>query len=277
MPRPPPLKNMATGRSDYSDYQILTPRTSHSRSGQAEEALEDVELEPYDVDEHKAYQSEPLLASSTSASFPPTGLRNRGDDQEQALAESNPFYPSFMSCAKNIPLGLGILLAFVLFIMILISLKKPEALLRAIGEGNMTIDENSGSPQEEITDSIFYNSSDSNIISYENYTNFPLHPISYLYECNKLTHGFMAPTEYWSDHHKDVPHRAVIDKHGPEGYRNEVCKSTITYMLGGHVGLLADLALMGQVAALAREVKSTCAIGFVKHSPSFVCSEIELS
>lgn len=261
MPRPPPLKNLATGRSEHSDYQILTPRTPHSRAGQAEEALGDIELEPYDDDEHRTYhqqQSEPLLASSASASFPPSGVRNRGDDRDQASAKSNRFYPSFASFAKNIPLGLGILLSFILFVMILISFKKPEVLLQAIGEGNITIDEKgpSGSQQEEIAPPpIFYNSSDPNIISYENYTNFPLRPITYLYECNKLTHGFMTPTAYWLDHHKDVPHRDAIDEHGlPEGYRNDVCKSTITYMLGGHVGLLADLALMAQVAALAREV-----------------------
>ena len=245
MPRPPPLKNIATGRSEYSNY-ILTPRTPHSRSGQAEEALGDIELGD---DEHKTYhqqQFEPLLASSDSASFPPSGLRTRGDDWVKANK-----FSSFKSFAKNIPLGLGILLSFILFVMILISFKKPEALFQAIGGGNMTID---GYSKEEITP-IFYNSSDPNIISYENYTDFPLRPIVYLHECYKLTHGFMVPTEYWLDHHKDVPHRAAINEHGlPEGYRNEVCKSTITYMLDGHVGLLADLALMAQVAALAREV-----------------------
>ena len=256
MPRPSPLKNLATGQSEYSHYQILTPRTPHSLSGQAEEALGDAELEPYDDDGHYQQQSEPLLASSASASFPPSGLRIR-DDQDQASAKSNRFYPYFMSFAKNIPLGVGILLSFILFVMILVSLKKPEALLQAIGEGNITIDANPGHPQEEIAPPIFYNSSDPNIISYENYTDFPLRPIDYLNECNKLTNGFMAPTIYWSDLHKDVPHRPAIDEHGlPEGYRTEVCKSTITYMLNGHVGLLADLALMAQVAALAREVRS---------------------
>lgn len=34
----------------------------------------------------------------------------------------------------------------------------------------------------------------------------------------------------------------------------KVCSSTITYMLGGTVGLSADLALIAQAAALAHEV-----------------------
>jgi len=34
-----------------------------------------------------------------------------------------------------------------------------------------------------------------------------------------------------------------------------ICSSTITYMLDGTVGLSADLALLSQAAALAREVR----------------------
>lgn len=49
-------------------------------------------------------------------------------------------------------------------------------------------------------------------------------------------------------HHDEAP-----DYQLPEG-ETAVCSATITYMLDGSVGLLADLALMAQVAALAREV-----------------------
>lgn len=38
------------------------------------------------------------------------------------------------------------------------------------------------------------------------------------------------------------------------GKGDKICASTMTYMLDGKVGLMADLALMAQVAALAREV-----------------------
>ncbi|KXN90091.1 hypothetical protein AN958_05096 [Leucoagaricus sp. SymC.cos] len=43
----------------------------------------------------------------------------------------------------------------------------------------------------------------------------------------------------------------------PEGERTAVCSKTITYVLDGEVGLLADLALMAQAAALARERNRT--------------------
>lgn len=53
----------------------------------------------------------------------------------------------------------------------------------------------------------------------------------------------------------DVAHHD--DNKVAEGQRTAVCTSTITYMLDGEVGLLADLALMAQAAALAREVGAT--------------------
>lgn len=53
-------------------------------------------------------------------------------------------------------------------------------------------------------------------------------------------------------HHDDV-----TNYHLPEGLRSKVCQKTITYQLDGHVGLLADLALMAQAAAHAREVCAT--------------------
>lgn len=52
-------------------------------------------------------------------------------------------------------------------------------------------------------------------------------------------------------HHDDV-----TDYHLPEGERTTVCSSTVTYQLDGHVGLVAELALMAQAAALAREVRT---------------------
>jgi hypothetical protein len=53
----------------------------------------------------------------------------------------------------------------------------------------------------------------------------------------------------------DVAHHD--DNKVAQGQRMAVCTSTITYMLDGEVGLLADLALMAQTAALAREVGTT--------------------
>jgi hypothetical protein len=208
----------------------------------------DIVLEQFDEKDHGIYQqqSEPLLASSASSSFPPSGYRSRGDDDGLDNTRGKRSYLLIM--AKRIPLVLGIVLAFILFVMIILSLKRPDVLLHIIGEANITAGNVEGSISPHP------NTSDPNLISYENYTTFPLLPIEYLAECNKLTHGFMHHEAYWEHKPQDVPHRAQIDEHGlPEGYRNAICNSTITYMLDGH-GLMAELGLLSQVAALAREV-----------------------
>jgi hypothetical protein len=67
---------------------------------------------------------------------------------------------------------------------------------------------------------------------------------------------FMQPMKFWSGE-KDVVHHDHIDPGkypAPEGLPTQICSKTITYMLDGHVGLLADLVLMAQAAGLAREV-----------------------
>lgn len=56
-------------------------------------------------------------------------------------------------------------------------------------------------------------------------------------------------------HHDDV-----TDYHLPEGETTTACSKTITYQLDGTVGLTADLALMAQAAALAREVGSRACV-----------------
>jgi hypothetical protein len=81
------------------------------------------------------------------------------------------------------------------------------------------------------------------LISYENYTKFPLTPEQYRAECRKAS-GEMMHMAYWADMMMDVPHRRALG----------VCKSTVTYMLGSEVGLMGDLALLAQVAALADSV-----------------------
>jgi len=214
-----------------------------------------IELEQYEVDDHsndhstyQRQQSEPLLASSSGPIFPPSRYRSREDDS--VIKGKRSFFAVTAAFVKHIPLVLGIALAFVLFVSIIISFKRPDTLLRFIGAINATAFDDAApliSPHS--------NTSDRNLISYENYTNFPLLPTEYAAECNKLMHGFMRHGEYWEYRPQDVSHHEKIDEHGlPEGYRNAVCNSTITYMLGGHAGLLAELGLMSQIAALAREV-----------------------
>lgn len=106
---------------------------------------------------------------------------------------------------------------------------------------------------EQISDvSVTHNSSMTlaHIISYENYTVFPLQPEQYLAECRALTGNFMPNTGYWT-----TPSMGIADVvHPLDDGRTDVCLSTITYMLDGRVGLMADLALVAQTAAMAREV-----------------------
>jgi hypothetical protein len=72
----------------------------------------------------------------------------------------------------------------------------------------------------------------------------PLHPLEYLKVCGK--HGYVHHGDYWDIDHDMSPD--VVNE------SSIVCSKTITYMLDGTVGLTADLALMAQAAALAREV-----------------------
>jgi hypothetical protein len=101
------------------------------------------------------------------------------------------------------------------------------------------------SEQSVYDDDVEVQSGHSNIasISYENYTDFPLTPGQYRAECRKAMEG-MRHMGYWVDMKKDVPHHHVPG----------VCKSTVTYMLGSEVGLMGELALLAQVAALADSV-----------------------
>lgn len=59
-----------------------------------------------------------------------------------------------------------------------------------------------------------------------------------------------------------IHHDDMTDYRLPEAEKTKVCSKTITYQLDGTVGLAADLALMAQVAGLAREVGSVFKVSF---------------
>ena len=215
--------------------QALTPRTPHSRSGRAEEGyteaeLEDVELE--ELEQYRAYtqQSVPLLA--TDNSFPPTGWRSRGDEYNGARKFKGLTLALVLS---RLPMVVGGLVAAFLLIMVYVAFQDPDPLQDYTGN-NAT-----------------------GVILYTNYTTFPLQGVEYRAECEKLFGGFMPMGDYW-----DPPMSGVLDTPHPldylvagfEGPLGKICDSTITYQLDGTVGLLADLALMAQAAALARDVSS---------------------
>ena len=293
-PRPLNLQQHSNhGRNFSTDYeihsgQVLTPRTPHrsvmgsdsnvgastsnnpSGSNYSSAVLYDMEeMEMGRRGDATEYQSEPLLASSTDATFPhrksrrstesSSGLTGKLKGKGRALHSyvQLPSRHTLSRLVEHAPLILGASVALLLFFMIIVSLKRPDALLRAIGV-SPNVTENG--TQEHVplsTDGQDISKSHSDSmrhISYENYTHFPLTPLQYLTECYKW-HSNMGSMEggYWY-----VPPDGGMDVKHPEtkleAGEKKVCDSTITYMLDGRVGLSADLALIAQVASFAVEV-----------------------
>lgn len=254
MPRPRPLTGIVSARSSPADNH-LTPRTPHSRPSRVEENYTDIELEQvrdYDQDHEEAGQLEqtaPLFSSSASDTFPLSRYRSRGDE-----ASGNSRGRFLNTIFSWLPLIAGVLLAGFLLVLVFISSKSPDILLRYFGVS--VTNETSPIPFDSTESNLTTPSPSHDGLSYENYTKFPLLPSEYLAECYKLHAGYMSHGDYWE------PHRmGVLDVHHDdqlaESQPPTVCTSTITYMLDGEVGLLADLALMAQAAALARERNRT--------------------
>lgn len=255
------------GRQDNAEHNIV-PRTPHSRSGRAEEGFTENDLHDDDAANFATYrqqQTEPLLASSASTSFPVSGYRSRGDDQGGARTSPWRKHLTGKKLLSHTPLLLGTVVAGALLSLIIVSLNRPDILDNAIGYSEHTatiaaqadIAHGAKLPEPTYVDTY---PSHGHRISYQNYTNFPLTGQEYRNECSKLMAGkFMHHSGYWappSGGIMDVPHHDdVTDYHLFEGERTTVCTKTITYQLDGHVGLVADLALMAQAAALAREVR----------------------
>jgi hypothetical protein len=269
-----PLNLLASWRPDNVDYNVV-PRTPHSRSGRAEEGFTENDFHDEDAPSFANYrqqQTEPLLASSTSTTFPVTGYRSRGDDNDARRTESSrasPWSKSLTGRAvlSNTPLILGLVVAGLLLSLVVVSFTRPDALNNAIGytaqTSAITPTEDLElitplAPQPSIVDTI---PPVGHEISYENYSTFPLTGKQYRHECSsllsKMKHSHGA---YWAVPQHGVMdvihHDDMTDYHLPEGMPTKVCSKTITYQLDGEVGLVADLALMAQAAAFAREVRT---------------------
>lgn len=256
---PPRLQNVPTASARVQPDQ-LTPRTPHSRAGRAEEGFTGIELEQFGDDDYHEHthqhQIVPLLASSASANFPSSGYRARDDDYDDRSKRATGRNPCniIQRLVANSGLVLGSALALALFLSIILSYKRPDLLLSAVGA---TADETSLSPSPTPKpDDVFPITDLENVISYENYTRFPLDPMEYKAECHKLMGEVMGPMTFWSGQEDVIHHDEIEPENYPaaEGLPTRICSKTITYMLDGHVGLLADLALMAQVAGLARMV-----------------------
>jgi len=136
---------------------------------------------------------------------------------------------------------MGVFIGVVLLFLLVVSLTRPQVLHRYIGT-NTTLSSDSG-----VHSASHAGHKADGLLSYENYTRFPLQPYAYLRECAKLHNGYMQHGDYW-----DISHIGGLDVQHTDD--SSICSKTITYMLDGTVGLTADLAIMAQAAALAREV-----------------------
>jgi hypothetical protein len=87
----------------------------------------------------------------------------------------------------------------------------------------------------------------------------PLHPIEYLKVCAKMHGGYVHHGDYWDSDHDMGPDMHTLTN-------EPSCATTITYLLDGTVGLTADLVLMAQAAALAREVNQKFCFSFFHDS-----------
>ncbi|KAG6843419.1 hypothetical protein H0H93_001100, partial [Arthromyces matolae] len=186
MPQRRSLTNITSARPDKSaSDQLLTPRTPHSRSGRAEEAYTEFELQQLGEDDdwqgHNQHQSVPLLSSSASESFPvqpTTGYRGRGDDYDISNGESwdkqkgQKKKLQISKVVDRVTIAMGSLLAGFLLFLIYVSYYRPEKLHHYLGISTSTKPMYPSTSNTSIDPQL--------LISYENYTIFPLRPKEYL-------------------------------------------------------------------------------------------------
>ncbi|KAF8744315.1 hypothetical protein RHS02_01943, partial [Rhizoctonia solani] len=240
----------------------LVPRTPHSRSGNqtfthaqnasidfAPDASRDDLNETYEMTQQS--QTEPLLASSTSATF--------GDDIHKLIdAESRgrrrpASRRAFDRAVAHLPIAFGVVFSLFLCLLIFVSMYWPNKLQEFIGTSQPDISDdtvvvgNSSSVLNTTTGATHNHTHSASVsIDYSAYSVFPLTPEQYRQECWKQQESHFHGG-YW-----DKPPEGVVDVKHSENNR-KVCSSTITFMFDGNRGLMADLALIAQLAGLARE------------------------
>lgn len=242
MPRPKPLKNLSSALPHSGDNGSLTPRTPHSRTARLEGGFAKLQVSDANGFEDDTFigqhQSEPLLASSSTGRFPgdPTSSKTTG----LVRSTREPVSPM-----TRVLLLFGIGVAGVLLLLIVLSFTRRDIIHQFLGL-HIPVPSPSSTKASQ-----HHPQTGAHAISYENYTKFPLLGTEYLKECQKQMSGFMHHGDYWEGHSHDG---VAVDVDHFDGPNDHICKSTVTYMLDGNVGLAADLALMAQAAALAREV-----------------------
>ena len=203
--------------SARENQEGLAPRTPHSRSGLFDEA--DLRIPTGEgTDSDGISDSDPLLGNDGGA-----------HDPFDSLSQSSA--PNSLTSSTRFSIISLTVVVFAVFLLGLIY-RKFEHDLETYGDAS---DGHWGFGS----------------ISYENYTRFPLTAKQYRAECRKIHSGGMRHMGYWVDMMMDVPHPSFASNSG-----SGICKSTVTYMLGSEVGLMGDLALLAQAAALADSVSS---------------------
>ena len=267
MPRARPLTNINSSAIPQAGHpfsaQQLTPRTPHSgsRTSRLEQGFSKIPLAESDADydDHGTLQSAPLLASSSTARFSVRSARERESTVARSFGKRTFVYPTQLvsKALDRLPLAFGIFMGGVLLILIVLSLTRPEALHKYIGAKApvpssasvlSTTADSASATASVLPEQSTHAQADDHSLSYENYTRFPLTGLEYRQECANIFNGYMAHGDYW-----DKNMMAPSDVHHADD--KAVCSSTIVYMLDGTAGLTADLALMAQAAALAREVR----------------------
>ncbi|KAJ3847984.1 hypothetical protein EV368DRAFT_50176 [Lentinula lateritia] len=255
--RPRPLTNLDDTRDPSSlssslasasayEHQSLTPRTPRSRAGfggyeEVELGEEDIQHEEEEEEEEEVHSSAAPLLHSSVGNDDFDGLWRKDVQSFLGLDKVSPDM-----IAERLPVVVGSLIAGLLLFFALVAFRSPGTLEYYIGatvpsEANSTTNSTSASPGDP-----------SLLISYANYTSFPLLPTEYVSECYKIhPEGRMKPMKYWGE--DGVPTKDVAHHEPPEG----TCSSTMIYMLDGRIGLASDLALIAQIAALARERNRT--------------------
>ena len=206
-----PLRAVSSARPDLDG---LVPRTPHSRSGRFDEADLAVPTDTgEDADSDGQSDSDPLLGNNNGAEEPP-----------DSPLQSATFDP-LTSGTRFSTVGVAVMV-FLVFLAGVVYRKSEE--------------------EAGYDHRVHGGHSSYGLISYENYTKFPLTPKQYRAECRKIHEGGMRHMAYWTDMMMDVLHPPFAP-----GSDEGVCTRTVTYMLGSEVGLMGDLALLAQVAALA--------------------------
>lgn len=278
-------KTLATPRSNWVPFPrpsltgnmvsaVPTLPSSHSSAGREEGNYTRTQIDFYskDSDNHEAFssledlQKAPLLHSSESETFTSFRRTNFSGDSGRNLDKEGKVKPGLVFVIlQHFPLIFGSILAVFLLFLAFCSYERPGELDAYFGIIRPIKNTNPASTSSATTSQHTrpHRPAPSHVISYENYTRFPLLSSEYWKECSILMGGFMSHGKFWGSGAMgamDVVHFDDQDDYLLREGDTPVCTSTITYMLDGKVGLFADLALLAQAAAMAHERNRTLLI-----------------